>query len=277
MKYYIVDDDVNIVRILTNIIEQKDIGEVVGYSYDGEKAVQDIIVKNPDIVFVDFLMPRKDGKSLVKEIKAIKPNVNFIMISQISDKELISEVYDSGIEFFISKPINIIEVEKVTSFVAEKIQMANLLTSIKEMFGTAVIKDSIKPDQLKDIKYILSVLGMLGEKGTNDILLICEYLINKKVDYNHNMIVAICEKINENPKIFKQRIRRAIKKGLTNMAYIGIEDSYSDIFQNYSNIFFDFESVKREMDYIRKKSGAGGQVNIDKFIERLILHSEDKF
>ena len=277
MKYYIVDDDVNVVKILTNIIEDKDIGEVVGYAHDGGKAVQDIILKNPDIVFVDFLMPLKDGNSVVQEIKRFKPDVNFIMISQISDKELISEAYRAGIEFFISKPINIIEVEKVTSLVAEKIRMSTLLTGIREMFGNTGIRESSKNDKMKEIKYLLGILGMLGEKGTNDILLVCEYLLNTKTKFNPMTIAGICDQLTENPKILKQRIRRSIKKGLTNMAYIGLEDSYNDVFQNYSNIFFDFESVKREMDYIRKKSISGGQVNIEKFIERLMLHSENKF
>lgn len=274
MKYYIVDDDITIVKILTNIIEQKNIGEVIGFSLDGEKAVQDIILKNPDIVFVDLLMPQKDGNSVVKEIKSIRPNVNFIMISQISDKEMISEAYQSGIEFFVNKPINLIEVEKVTSLVAEKIQMSNLLSGIKEMFDVASLKKTVKADQLKEVKYWLGMLGMLGEKGTGDILLICEYLFNTKTAYQPDTITKICEQLNKNPKILKQRIRRSIKKGLTNMAYLGLEDSYNDIFQNYSNVFFDFESVKREMDYIRKRSASGGQVNIDKFIERLILQSE---
>ena len=242
MKYYIVDDDVNIVKILTNIIEDKDIGEVVGYSYNGKKAVQDIILKNPDIVFVDLLMPQKDGNSVVHEIKVFKPHVNFIMISQISDKEMISEAYRAGIEFYISKPINIIEVEKVTNLVAEKIRMSNLLSGIREMFGSTETKEAAKPDKLKGIKYLLGVLGMLGEKGTNDILLVCEYLINTGSSFSPLTITKLCEQLGENPKILKQRIRRSIKKGLTNMAYIGLEDSYSEIFQNYSNIFFDFES-----------------------------------
>lgn len=32
------------------------------------------------------------------------------MISQVSAKELISKAYSAGIDFFISKPINLIEV-----------------------------------------------------------------------------------------------------------------------------------------------------------------------
>lgn len=272
MKYYIVDDDVNIAKILTNIIEENHIGDVVGCSYDGEKALQDIFLKNPDIVFVDLLMPKKDGTNLVKEIKELRPNINFIMISQVSDKELVSEAYCAGIEFFINKPINLIEVENVTKKVAEKVQMSNLLYGIEKMFKNSPAEESSKADKLKEIKYLLGILGMLGEKGTSDILFICKYLIHSESAYNHITVTKICNELGENPKIIKQRIRRAIKKGLTNMAYMGIEDYYSDVFQNYSNIFFDFENVKAEMDYIRKKRTSGGKVNIDKFIEGLILH-----
>lgn len=43
------------------------------------------------------------------------------MISQVSDTDLITEAYNLGIEFFINKPINIIEVEKVANKVAQKL------------------------------------------------------------------------------------------------------------------------------------------------------------
>lgn len=39
--------------------------------------------------------------------------IKCIMISQVSAKELISKAYSAGIDFFISKPINLIEVRSV--------------------------------------------------------------------------------------------------------------------------------------------------------------------
>ena len=58
-------------------------------------------------------MPGMDGISLVKEIKSIEPNIQFIMISQVSTSDMISKAYESGIEYYISKPIDVIEVQTV--------------------------------------------------------------------------------------------------------------------------------------------------------------------
>lgn len=274
MRYYIVDDDINIVKILTNIIEENDLGEVVGFSNDGDRALREILIINPDIVLVDLLMPKLDGSSLVKEIKSIKPRINFIMISQVSDKELVSESYKSGIEFFISKPINIIEVEKVINKVAEKIKLENMITNIKKVFNDVEIHQNTACNNIKEIKYILSKLGMLGEKGTNDIINICIYLMEKGKTYEECNINDLCRYLGDNPKTIKQRIRRAIKNGLTNLANTGLEDYYSEHFQNYASMLFDFENVKAEMDYIRGKRRAGGKVNINKFFEGLMLLTE---
>lgn len=45
------------------------------------------------------------------------------MISQVAAKELIGKAYDAGIEFFISKPINIIEVKSVIRNVVSRSRM----------------------------------------------------------------------------------------------------------------------------------------------------------
>ena len=133
MRYYIVDDDISIVRILTNIIEENNLFEVIGSSNNGETAFNEILLLSPDIVLVDLLMPKMDGNTLVQELKILRPDICFIMISQVLDSELIADSYKSGIEFFIKKPINKIEVEKVTSKVAEKIEMQMMLSNIKKM------------------------------------------------------------------------------------------------------------------------------------------------
>lgn len=277
MRYYIVDDDINIVKILANIIEENDFGEVIGSSNDGDSAMKEILASNPDIVLVDLLMPKLDGNTLVKEVKSIKPKINFIMVSQVSDHELIANSYKSGIEFFINKPINIIEVEKVVNKVAEKIRLEDMLGDIRKIFKDVGMQRTKATDNSKQIKYILSKLGMLGEKGTGDIIRICEYLQETGKDYENCNINEICNYFTDSANTMKQRIRRSIKDGLTNLAHSGIEDYYSESFQNYSSTLFDFESVKAEMDFIRGKRKAGGKVNINKFFEGLLLLCDKYF
>jgi len=275
LRYYIVDDDINIVKILSNIIEEKNMGDIVGHSHDGEKALKEILIYNPDIVLVDLLMPKLDGNTLVKEVKSVRPKINFIMISQVSDKELISDSYYSGIEFFISKPLNNIEVEKVVNKIAEKIRMERILNNIRKVVKDEKIGEDGSIDIIRRMKYILSTLGMLGAKGTNDIITIGEYIIQNRKTYSESCIDNICNQLGENPRTVKQRIRRSIKEGLINVANAGIEDYYADTFQQYLNTLFDFENVKAEMDRIRGNKMAGGKVNMNKFFEGLLFLSEN--
>lgn len=277
LKFYIVDDDINIVKILEDIVKDKNLGTVIGYSYDGDTALREIIEIKPDIVLVDYLMPNIDGASLTKEIRKNDPNVYFIIISQVSNKEMIAQSYISGVEFFISKPINIIEVERVIKSVSEKIKMTRTISSIKGVLEVTPKpkKVSIQNNekQIDKIKYILSNIGILGEKGSYDIIKICEYIMKNEDDnYTTYDINKICKIIGGNPKIIKQRMRRAIMKGIRNIANAGIEDYMNDYFVKYSNSLFDFENVKAEMDYIRGKRHSGGKVNVVKFIENLMIH-----
>lgn len=275
MRFYIVDDDKNIVRILTMIIEENGYYEVQGSSCDAEAALNDIFTLKPDIVLVDLLMPVMDGNTLVKKIKNLMPEICFIMISQVLDSDLRSDSYRAGIEFFINKPINKIEVEKVISEVAKKIEMEKMLSNIKKMLKSPDNNPKDSNIKINRIKHILGILGMLGEKGTNDIIKVCLYLIEN----NKNIVECDLDNLGgylgDNPLIVKQRIRRAIKRGLTNIANMGIENYSDDVFHNYGNVLFDFASIKAEMDYIKGKKNIGGKVSINKFFDGLILKCED--
>jgi two-component system response regulator YcbB len=274
MRYYIVDDDISIVRILTNIIEENNSFEVIGCSNNGENAFNEILLLSPDIVLVDFLMPKMDGNTLVQQLKSLRPAICFIMISQVLDSELIADSYKSGIEFFIKKPINKIEVEKVTSKVAEKIEMQIMLTNIKKMLRSSAESNRDIGGNLKEIKHILSILGMLGEKGTTDIMKICEYLIENKKTFSECNLDKLFTYFGDNSDIVKQRVRRAIKVGLENMANLGIEDYGNETFYTYSNVLFKFSSVKAEMDHIKGLKETGGKISINKFFEGLLLNCE---
>lgn len=274
MRHYIVDDDISMVRILTNIIEENKSFEVIGCSNNGETAYNEILLLNPDIVLVDFLMPKMDGNTLVQQLKILKPDICFIMISQVLDNELIADSYKAGIEFFIKKPINKIEVEKVILKIAEKVEMKIMLSNIKKMLKSSEQPTVDIKDSLKEVKHILSILGMLGEKGTTDIIKICAIIIETKKTFSEFNLEELFTCFGDNPEIVKQRIRRAIKNGLENMANLGIEDYMNETFNTYANVLFDFSSVKAEMDYIKGKKNTGGKISINKFFEGLLLYCE---
>ena len=275
MKYYIVDDEIGTVKTLENIVESRDLGEVIGYAPDPEKAIGEILALQPDIILVDLLMSKMDGIALVGQIKKVRPKASFVMISQVADKDMIEQAYNAGVEFFINKPVNIIEVEKVLGNVSEKIKMNSLVAGIRGMFAETEElsrQPARREDVLREINVFLGLLGMLGEKGTSDILSVCQYLIEHDEEYSKEVLTRVAAEKLETSKNLEQRMRRAIKKGLTNVANLGIDDYSNEVFQVYANYVFDFKNIKDEMDFIKGSSSGGGRVNISKFIEGLLLY-----
>ncbi len=276
MRFYLVDDDIMVIRILENIIEEAELGDVVGHSTESEAAIQDIIMKKPDIVLVDMLMPIKDGTRVVSEVRSQAESIYFIMISQVSTKNMISKAYTAGIEFYINKPINKIEVVSVIKRVKEKITLEKNFKIIESMVSGGGIesKPRVKDSQLRNIRVVFSKLGIMGEKGGEDILLICRYMLDNGLNNFDFKVKDICDMLSENPKAMEQRVRRAINKGLINIASVGIEDYMNENFTRYSNSLYDFENVKAEMDYIRGKRDSGGKISVKRFIENILLVSE---
>ncbi|MBS4536391.1 response regulator [Clostridium sp. D2Q-14] len=277
LKLYIVDDDVGIIKSLENIIEDNDLGKIVGISSDSEEAFNEIQKILPDIILVDLLMPKIDGVELIDRIKKIKKDIKFVMISQVDSKKIIEKAYDKGVDFFISKPINIIEIIRVLKNVSESIEMKRKLRKIEKMFKDTSSNKKEKSssiDELDYIKRILNKLGIIGEKGTEDILKICAYLIESNSSIFDYKIKEICDITTDNSTAAEQRIRRAINKGLSNIAHLGLEDYMNEIFNRYSNRLFNFEDVRSEMDYIRGKSKSGGRISIRKFIDSLMIEKD---
>lgn len=275
MKIYIVDDDNNIVRILERIIADKELGNVIGKANNGKSALEDINLLRPEIVLVDMLMPGKDGISLVREAKKITPEIQYIMISQVSSKDMISKAYQSGIEYYISKPIDAIEVQTVIKKIIEKIDMNNKLAKIQSLFSSQsdnqMVEQSSK-ENMVGVKRVMQRMGIIGESGSQDIINAVEYLIKTNQNISNLTILELCSHFTDNPKTMEQRIRRTATVGMINLANIGIEDYMNELFTEYSNGLYNFEQVKIEMDYIRGKSKQRGKVNIKKFIDGIVYY-----
>lgn len=280
MKFYLIDDDQNIINILKLIIQNRNLGEICGTSLNAEDAMDDLKYVQPDIVIVDLLMPVMDGITFVKQASKLYPELVFIMLSQVAAKDMISSAYESGIEFFIQKPINSIEVENVIKKVVKNLTMQRTLTEMQSLFMNQM--QEILPQEpsktvqedahIERVKDILQKLGVIGEIGSKDIVSIVDYMITNRDTVADATLVELCSKFTDNPKSMEQRIRRTANSAMVNLANLGIEDYSNDTFIEYSNTLFNFEQVRREMDYIRGKEQKGGNVKIRNFLNALVSY-----
>lgn len=73
---------------------------------DGQMAVDTYKAEQPDIVFLDIVMPVKNGITAVKEIIAFDPAAHIIMTSSVGTQQNLKEALKAGAKDFIQKPLN---------------------------------------------------------------------------------------------------------------------------------------------------------------------------
>jgi len=303
------DDDIAILRILSKIIEKNGLGEVIGTADDGDTAVSEILRLQPDIVLIDLLMPGKDGIEAMHELAEKGCESAFIMISQVDSSKMVSRAYGAGVEFYISKPINVVEVVSVIKSIDKKQSMQKVIKTFESALlsmnigrpsesGTGREKPKLEKcgaedracERRNNLKRILMQLGISGEAGYQDIIDVVLWILNResqsgaashsyKLSSAYDFIIDKYEResgLKLNSGAVEQRIRRTIKCAMKNLANLGIEDYYDDTFVTYSSTLFDFGEVRKEMDYERGKSNYGGKTNVKKFIEGLIIILADR-
>ena len=283
MKIYLIDDDKNILNILKLIIRNQNLGEICGTATCGIDALDDFSQIHPDIIIVDLLMPEIDGIALVKKAKSLLPNTAFIMLSQVNSKDMIAEAYESGVEFYIQKPINSIEVVSVITKVSASLSAQRTLQQVQNIFmlqntaptTTSAVQETVEKEYITKLKGILQKLGIAGEKGCKDIITIIEYLMEHDLDLEDTTLNQLCSNFTENPKSMEQRIRRTANLGMINLAHLGLEDYYNDTFTAYTGTLYNFEQIRREMEHIRGKSFKGGNVKIKSFLNSLIIACQE--
>lgn len=273
MKFYIVDDDPAVPLVLQQILERDPHNDVVGTTSDAKMALADLMLTDVDIVLVDLLMPVISGTELVRKLKAAKPNLRFIMISQVRDSDLRAEAYQAGIEFFIDKPINLVEVKTVVQKVVQNIQMTAKLTNIQTLVGGGIVNSAPQvteyAQEKQQILALLRYLGITSESGSSDILSVCQVMLEqnlsfKEIDFNREYGIDDHEK-----KILFQRIRRAIKVGLTNLATLSLDHQGDEILVEYANALYEYKNVRNEMAYHQGTRNAGGKVSLQHFFDGL--------
>lgn len=303
MRFFITDDDPAVRSMLTHIIEDADLGTIAGEADDGSAVDASLLaLKQVDILLIDLLMPIQDG---IETIRQIVPSFagKIIMISQIESKEMIAEAYSLGIEYYITKPINRLEVISVIQKVGERIRLQRSVEDIQRSLSALNLGKAPEPrapiSPEKSIrtagKHVLSELGMIGESGSKDLLDMLEYIASPEAagsydtqfpalkDLYQSVAVkklgeaASSAALQKEVKAAEQRIRRAISQALSHLASLGLTDYANPVFENYASKFFDFTEVRKKMLELENQtdaSSSAAKINPKKFVYVLYLEAK---
>ena len=80
---------------------------------NGQEAIDKFKSDKPDIVFLDIVMPVKDGIAAVKEITESDPKAVIIIVSSVGTQAQLKNAIEAGAKDFIQKPLNVEQIERV--------------------------------------------------------------------------------------------------------------------------------------------------------------------
>lgn len=105
-RVLVVDDEPHLIKSLTFVLSKE--GYEVDSATNGEEALEKIRQSKPNLVFLDVMMPKKNGYDVCREIKA-DPALNDVYIIMLTAKGQAvdkAKAFESQADEFISKPFS---------------------------------------------------------------------------------------------------------------------------------------------------------------------------
>ncbi|MEE1248568.1 MAG: response regulator [Lachnospiraceae bacterium] len=82
---------------------------------NGQEAIDKYFAEKPDVVFLDIVMPEKDGIFAVKEICDADPDAYVIIVSSVGTQAQLKTAIEAGAKDFIQKPLHSEQIKAVLS------------------------------------------------------------------------------------------------------------------------------------------------------------------
>ncbi|MFC0234425.1 response regulator [Vagococcus entomophilus] len=163
MKILVVDDDKEIVELLTIYIHNE--GYDVVQAYDGKEAITKIMTTpDIDLMILDIMMPNMDGMQVVKQLRKESQIPIIMLTAKISDMDKIQGLI-AGADDYVTKPFNPLEVmARVKSLMRRSnFQVAANEPDSLEIGPLIIRKDSheVQTDTGKEIQLTALEFGIL--------------------------------------------------------------------------------------------------------------------
>lgn len=103
-RILVVDDDKNVRYVMRELLELENY--TVFTAENGEKALEMMLDTHVDLVIVDIMMPKMDGYEFTKELRSFSPELPVLMVSAKQLPEDRKRGFLSGIDDYMSKPLD---------------------------------------------------------------------------------------------------------------------------------------------------------------------------
>jgi DNA-binding NarL/FixJ family response regulator len=207
IRLFLVDDHRMMVDMWTALLSSDPRFEVLGYTVDGNSAMELIQQHQPQIVLMDITLPGKSGIELTKLIKEEWPGMRVLAVSMHNNTLLIKQILANGASGFVSKTSGFEEMSQAILKVAEG--QRYISEDIKELITAQTINPDFESPaaKLNDLtKREMEVVEMLREGLSSKQIAERLFISNRTVEvHRYNIfrklkvsnVVSLIKLVNE--------------------------------------------------------------------------------
>ena len=176
VRVLLADDNHGMLKILEEYFRSKGDVEVVGSVSDGAQVMAAICQHSPDVLLLDIILPRRDGFSILADMRALAPEARpkVIVLTGLSRDDFVAQAFDLGADYYMVKPFDLgilherilavaredmLETERADG-APEEAQMGDKVANIFLMLGI--------PAHIKGYQYLREGVKMV--MGNHDVI-----------------------------------------------------------------------------------------------------------
>lgn len=114
----VVDDERDMCDLIVDFLGRE--GYEVEAAHTGPEALARVREQDYDVVVTDLRMPGMDGIEVLREVKALRPDVPVILITAFGSIDLAIEAMKAGAFYFVTKPFKMRQLEALVAKAAEQ-------------------------------------------------------------------------------------------------------------------------------------------------------------
>ena len=102
MRILIVEDEVRLASTLQDLLELN--GYTADICHDGESGLDNALSGIYDMILLDVMLPKRNGFSVLRELRAAGSSVSVLMLTARSDVDDRVQGLDCGADYYLTKP-----------------------------------------------------------------------------------------------------------------------------------------------------------------------------
>ncbi len=165
IKILMIDDNTNLIKMVKEYFSTNSKIQINLTASNGEEGINVLEknIENVDLILLDLIMPKKDGIYVLNEMKKRKINKKVIVATSYNAADVIREVSEFGVNYYILKPFELTDLEKRIYSIMEKKDNQNidLYTSNLQVSITKMLHELGIPSHIKGYQYIRKAIEMI--------------------------------------------------------------------------------------------------------------------